>query len=46
MYNRPYKQLNEKEIFSKKQFGFQQKHSTEHAILQLIDLVNGNIEEN
>ena len=46
MDNRPYKHLNEKEVLSKKQFGFQQKHSTEHAILQLIDLVNGNIEEN
>ena len=45
MYNRPYKHVNEKEILSKKQFGFQQKHSTEHAILLLIDLVNCNIEK-
>ena len=40
MYNRLYKHLKEKYILYKKQFGFQQKHTSEHAILQLIDQVN------
>ena len=46
MYNRLYKHLKEKDILYKKQFGFQQKHSTEHAILQLIDQVNNSFEKN
>ena len=46
MYNRLYKHLKEKDILYKKQFGFQQKHSTEHAILQLIDQVNNSFERN
>ena len=29
----------------KKQFGFQQNHSTEHAILQLTNQVNNNLEK-
>ena len=46
MYNRLYKHLKEKDMLYKKQFGFQQKHSTEHAILQLIDQVNNSFEIN
>ena len=46
MYNRLYKHLKEKDILYKKQFGFQEKHSTEHAILQLIDQVNNSFERN
>ena len=46
MYNRLYKHLKEKDILYKKQFGFQQKHSTEHAILQLIDQVSNSFERN
>ena len=46
MYNRLYKHLQEEDILYKKQFGFQQKHSTEHAILQLIDQVNNSFERN
>ena len=46
MYNRLYKHLNENKILYKKQFGFQQKHSFEHAILQLSDQVNDNFEKN
>ena len=34
MYNRLYKNLKEKDILYKKQFGFQQKNSTKHALLQ------------
>ena len=36
MYNRLFKYLKTNEIY-KKQFGFQEGHSTEHAIIQLID---------
>ena len=46
MYNRLYKHLKENDILYKKQFGFQQKHSTEHAILQLIDQENNIFERN
>ena len=31
--------MNENEILNDKQFGFQAGHSTEHAILELIDQV-------
>ena len=46
MYNHLYKYLKQKDILYKKQFGFQQKHSTEHAILQLFDQVNDSFERN
>ena len=39
MYNRLYIHLSENNLLYKKQFGFQQKHSTEHAIIQLIDQI-------
>ena len=39
MYNRLYNYLNENEILNDKQFGFRTGHSTEHAILELIDQV-------
>ena len=45
LYNRLYKHLNEKEILYKKQFRFQQKYLTEHAILQLTYRVNENFEK-
>ena len=46
MYSCLYKHLKENYILYKKQFGFQQKHSTEYAILQLIDQVNNSFERN
>ena len=46
MYNLLYKHLKENDILFKKQFGFQQKHSTEYAILQSIDQVNNSFERN
>ena len=42
MYNRLYNYLNENEILNDKQFGFRAGHSTEHAILELIDQVSNN----
>ena len=46
MCNCLYKHLKENDIIYRKQFGFQQKNSTEHAILQLIDQVNNSFEVN
>ena len=40
MYNRLYNDLNENEILNDKQFGFRVGHSTEYAILELIDQVS------
>ena len=37
MYNRLYKYLTDNSMFYKEQFGFQEGHSTEHAIVQLVD---------
>ena len=39
MYNRLYKFLVESNILYQKQFGFQNAHSTEHAILQLVNQI-------
>ena len=39
MYNRLYKFLVENNIFYQKQFDFQNAHSTEHAILQLVNQI-------
>ena len=45
MYNRLYKYLTDNNILYKKQFGFQTRHSTEHAIIQLVDQINSNFEK-
>ena len=39
MYNRLYKFLVENNILYQTQFGFQNAHSTEHAILQLVNQI-------
>ena len=39
MYNRLYKFITDKNILYDKQFGFRNSHSTEHAILQLVDQI-------
>ena len=46
MYYCLYKHLKENDILYKKQFGFQQNHSAEHAVLLLIDQVNSSSERN
>ena len=46
MYYFLYKHLKENDTLYKKEFGFQQNHSAEHAILQLIDKVNNSSERN
>ena len=46
MYNRIYNHLVKNKILYSKQFGFQKGHSTEHAIIHLIDQINNNFENN
>ena len=40
MYNRLYLYLTENNLLYNKQFGFQKRHSTDHAILQLADQIH------
>ena len=46
MYNRLYQYLTENKILYHKQFGFQTGHSTEHAIVQLVDQILESFEHN
>ena len=46
MYNRFYKHLINNNILYKKQFGFQENHSTDHAIIQLVDQISNSFEKN
>ena len=39
MYNNVFNFMNEKELISKYQFGFRQKHSTQQAIITLVDKI-------
>ena len=44
IYNRLYKYLTDNSMSYKKQFGFQEGHSTEHAIVQLVDQIRNSFE--
>ena len=46
IYNRLYQYLTENKILYHKQFGFQTGHSTEHAIVQLVDQILESFEHN
>ena len=46
MCNSLYNYLNENEILNDKQFGFRAGHSTEHAMLELIDQVSNAFDNN
>ena len=46
MYKRLYNHLSEYNLLYQKRFGFPQGHSTEHAIMQLIDPINDKSENN
>ena len=46
MYNRSFKYLSENSILYEKQFGFQTSHSTEHAILLLVNQLYQSFDEN
>ena len=44
MYNCLYKYFTDNGTLYKKQFGFQERHSTEHAIVQLVDQIRNSFE--
>ena len=44
MHNRLYKYLTDNSILYKKQFGFNEGHSTEHAMVQLVDQIRNSFE--
>ena len=46
MYNRLYKHLLNNNILYEKQFGFQENHSTDLAITQLVDQISNSCEKN
>ena len=46
MYDRLYKHLSSSKILYPKQFGFQKSHSTDHALLQLVDQIYESFERN
>ena len=46
MYNCLYQDLTENKILYPKQFGFQTRYSTEHAIVQLVDQILESFEHN
>ena len=46
MCNRFYKHLSDNNILYRKQFGFQEKHSTKHVIMQLVDQISSSFERN
>ena len=45
MYNKLFKCLTTNEILYKKQVGFREGHSTEHAIIQLIDQIKNSLKK-
>ena len=46
LFNRLYKYLLNNNIVYKEQFRFQQNHSTDHAIIQLVDQISNSFEKN
>ena len=46
VYNRLYKHLSNLKILYPKQFGFEKGHSTDHALLQLVDQIYKSFERN
>ena len=46
MYNRLYSCLNDNSLFFQKQFGFREGHSTNHALIELIDSINDSFNQN
>ena len=46
LFNRLYKHLLNNNILYKKQFRFQENHSTDHAIIQLVDQISNSFEKN
>ena len=45
MYNRLYSYLTENNILFNKKFGFRAGHSTEHALLELVDQISNTLND-
>ena len=46
MYNRVYNYLNNNNLLFRKQFGFRKGHSTDHALIKLIDSIYDSFNQN
>ena len=46
MYNRVYNYLNDNNLLFRKQFGFKKGHSTDHALIKLIDSIYDSFNQN
>ena len=46
MHSHLYKHLLNNNILYKKQFGFHENHSPDHAIIQLVDQISNSFEKN
>ena len=46
MYNRVYNYLNDNNLLFHKQFGFWKGHSTDHALIKLIDSIRDSFNQN
>ena len=46
MYNRLYSYLNDNNLFFQKRFGFREGHSTNHALIELINSINDSFNQN
>ena len=46
MYNHLYSYLNDNNLFFQKQFGFKEGHSTNHALIELINSINDSFNQN
>ena len=46
MYNRLYKNLTKNNLLFEKQFGFRKGHSTEHALIELVNRIYNSFKEN
>ena len=44
MYNNLFNFMNEKDLIYKYQFGFRQKHSTQQAIISLVDTITKSLD--
>ena len=46
MYNRVYNYLNDNNFFFREQFGFRKGHSTDHALIKLVDSIYDSFNQN
>ena len=46
MYNRLYEHLSDNDTLHRKQFGFQEKLSSEYVVIELVDQINCSFKKN